>query len=191
MGTTESRLGWYIVVGSIPAVLAGLFLAQTIDDRLANPTSAAIMLIVTGLILVMAERLLTGIKSLSKLTWRDAITIGVAQMFALIPGISRSGATISAGVGRGLDRSSAARYSFLLGVTAIAGAGLIAAIDLAKSPTIGDQVLELAITFITAAIVGYVCILFLLTWVRRRNLYLFAGYCITFGVLSLLVIWLR
>ena len=123
--------------------------------------------------------------------WPDAIIIGVAQMLALIPGISRSGVTITAGLGRGLDRQAAARYSFLLGVPAIAGAGLIATIELAGSPANGDQIPQLLVTFITAAVVGYICILFLLNWVREHTFYIFSVYCIVFGILYLLFDWLR
>jgi undecaprenyl-diphosphatase len=112
------------------------------------------------------------------------------QSFALIPGISRSGVTITGGLWRGLDRPGAARFSFLLGVPAIAGAGLLAAIDLIQSPVVVDLIPQLLASFVAAAIVGYLCILFLMTWLQRRNLYLFAGYCIAFGLLNLIVIWL-
>lgn len=187
MGTVEARIGWYIAAGTIPAIIVGLFLADAIDELFANPTTAAFMLIVTGLILVMGERLLTGSITPEQMKWRDALIIGLAQALALIPGISRSGATISAGLGRGFSRPAAARYSFLLGVPAIAGAGLLAFIDLAQSPTVTQELYLLAITFITAAVVGYLCILFLLNWVRARSLYIFAAYCIPFGAVFLLI----
>ena len=121
----------------------------------------------------------------------DALVIGLAQSLALVPGISRSGITITAGLGRGLDRETAARYSFLLGVPAIAGAGLIAATELAQSPTVAEQIPQLLVTFAIAAVVGYACIHFLLSWLRQRTLYLFAAYCISFGSIYLLIHWLR
>jgi len=191
LNSVNARLGWYILVGTIPAVFAGLLFADVIDRVLADPAIAAVMLIITGLILIAGEKLLTGAKPFSKMGWRDAITIGFAQMLALIPGISRSGVTITAGLSRGLNRPDAARYSFLLGVPAIAGAGLLAALDLAGSPTVSDQIPELLVTFLVAAIVGYLCILFLLNWVRRRSLYIFAAYCISFGILFLLISSIR
>ena len=191
MATVEARWGWYIAAGSVPAVLAGLLFSGLLDQVLAKPAIAAVMLIITGLILVLGEYLLTGTKSLSEIGWQDAIVIGLAQAIALIPGISRSGITITAGLGRGLDRPSAARYSFLLGVPVIAGAGVLAAIDLAQSPTVTNQIPMLLVTFLTAAVVGYFCILFLLNWVRERSLYIFAAYCIAFGLIYLLVTWLR
>ncbi|UCG23623.1 MAG: undecaprenyl-diphosphatase UppP [Chloroflexota bacterium] len=191
LSETDSRLGWYIAAGSIPAVFVGLFFADAIDRVLAKPETAAAALIVTGIILIIGEQLVTGIKGLAQMGWADALIIGFAQAAALIPGISRSGITITAGLGRGLNRETAARYSFLLGVPAIAGAGLLAAVELAQSPTASEQAPQLLVTFLTAAIVGYACIHFLLTWLRERSLYLFAAYCIVFGVLYLLISWLR
>lgn len=186
----QSRLGWYIALGSLPAVVVGLLFADTIDNVLAKPGPAAAALIVTGIILIIGERLISGRKRLLEMRWGDALAIGFAQALALVPGISRSGVTISAGLGRGLDRETAARYSFLLGVPAIAGAGLLAALDLMNSPTISEQIPELLLTFAAAAVVGYACIHFLLTWLRQRTLYLFAGYCIAFGAIYLLLAWM-
>ena len=187
LAETESRLGWYIAVGTIPAVLAGLLLADAIDRVLAKPVPVAAALIVTGVILIIGEQLVTGVKRLPQMEWADALIIGVAQAMALIPGISRSGITITAGLGRGLDRETAARYSFLLGVPAIAGAGLIAAAELAQSPTVSEQIPQLFVTFLAAAIVGYACIHLLLSWLREHTLYLFAAYCIGFGGLYLIL----
>jgi undecaprenyl-diphosphatase len=187
LATTESRLGWYIVVGSVPAVFIGLVFGDSIDSLLAQPVTVAVALIVTGIILIVGEQLLSGNKRLSGMSWSDAIVIGAVQALALVPGISRSGVTITAGLGRGLDRETAARYSFLLGVPAIAGAGLFAAAELALSPTAAEQIPQLLVTFATAAIVGYACIHFLLTWLRNRTLYLFAVYCIAFGAIYLLL----
>jgi undecaprenyl-diphosphatase len=187
METVESRTGWYIAAGTVPAILVGFFLAGAIESLFANPTTAAMMLIVTGLILILGERILTGNTAMEDMKWSDAIFIGLAQALALIPGISRSGITISAGLGRGLSRPAAARYSFLLGVPAIAGAGLLAFIDLIQSPTIAEDISLLAITFLASAVVGYLCILFLLNWVRTRSLYIFAAYCISFGLIFLII----
>ena len=191
LAETDSRLGWYIAAGSVPAVIIGLLFAGPIDQVLAKPASAAAALIVTGVILIIGEQLVTGVKRLPQMGWADALIIGVAQALALIPGISRSGMTITAGLGRGLNRETAARYSFLLGVPAIAGAGLLAATELAQSPTASDQLPLLMVTFLTAAIVGYACIHFLLRWLREHSLYLFAAYCIVFGSIYLLASWLR
>jgi len=182
METTDSRLGWFIVIGTIPAVIAGLLLADIIDETLADPLNAAILLVFTGIILFIGERIRSAKRDFSTMRWSDAITIGLAQMVALLPGISRSGITITSGLARGLDRSAAARYSFLLGVPAIAGAGLLALVDIFQSSTIAGQVPQLVATFIVSFLVGYACIHLLLTWVRRHSLYPFAVYCLVFGL---------
>ena len=191
LAESDSRLGWHIAAGSVPAVVIGLLFANAIDQVLAKPAAAAAALIVTGVILIIGEQLVTGVKGLPQMGWADALIIGIAQALALVPGISRSGMTITAGLGRGLNRETAARYSFLLGVPVIAGAGLLAAVELAQSPTASDQLPLLTVTFLTAAIVGYACIHFLLSWLRKHSLYLFAAYCIAFGGIYLLVNWLR
>lgn len=189
--STFSRLGWYIAAGSVPAVIGGLLFNQLLERVLDNPSIAAILLIFNAGILVIGEQALSAKKSISDISMKDAIVIGLAQTVALLPGISRSGVTISTGLGRGLDRSSAARFSFLLGVPVIAGAGLLAAFELAQSPDLSEQLPQLAITFITAFLAGYLCILLLLKWVRRHSLYIFALYCALAGSLYLIIDWLR
>ena len=181
MSSENSRLGWYIAIGTIPAVIAGFVLAKPIDEQLANPAIASFMLMVTGIILILAERFDGVHKSFAKMDWLDAIIIGFIQTFALIPGISRSGVTIGAGLMRGLDRYSAAKYSFLLGIPAITGAGVIAIYDLLGSASFSDQLLPLIITLVVSFIVGYLCIHFLLTWLRGHTLNMFAVYCLLVG----------
>ena len=189
LGTTEARLGWYILVGSIPAAVAGLTLESFFDSVFGSPTAAASFLLVTAVLLVIGERLLSGAKKLADMTWADAIIIGLFQMLALFPGISRSGSTIVGGLLRGLDRSLAARYSFLLGVPAILGAGLLAILDLREANDLTQHLPVLVTSFVAAAVSGYACIYFLLSWLRQRSLYIFAIYCAVFGLTYLL--WLR
>jgi undecaprenyl-diphosphatase len=186
LGTTEARLGWYVLVGSIPAAAIGLPLSDTFDSFF-TPVMAAVALYFTALFMVLGERVYRGRKSLEHMTWTDAIIIGLAQMVALIPGISRSGSTITAGLWRGLDRGTAARYSFLLGIPAIGGAGLLAVLDLLQATNLAQQIPTLLATFITSALTGYLCIHFLLSWLKSRSLYLFVGYCVIFATGYLLV----
>jgi len=181
LGSTNARLGWYIAVGSIPAGMAGLLLEDSFEQVFGNPMAAAFFLLVTAGLLVVAERLLTGKKMLAEMTWLDAIIIGLFQMLALLPGISRSGSTITAGIWRGLNRGTAARYSFLLGVPAILGAGVLALSDLFGSGNISSQWPLFLATFLAAAAAGYACIYFLLTWLRSHSLYIFAIYCALLG----------
>jgi undecaprenyl-diphosphatase len=181
-----SRLGWQILLGTIPAALAGLLFEETFDSIFGNPTIAAVALFGTAGLLIIGERLYSGTKPLAKLSWADAIIIGLFQLLALLPGISRSGSTITGGLARDLDRATAARFSFLLGIPAIAGAGLLALLDLFGSPDVGDQLVVLGVTFVVAAVVGYLCIAFLLSWLRQHRLYPFAIYCAIFGALFLI-----
>lgn len=189
LGTTESRLGWYVLVGTIPAVLVGLPLSSKFDE-LFTPVAAAFSLIITSAFLIIGERYLSGRKALPQMSWGDAIFIGVAQTIALIPGNSRSGITISAGLVRGLDRATAARYSFLLGIPAIAGAGLLALLDLLQANDLRQQLPILITAFLTSAISGYLCIRFLLNWLKSHSLQVFIIYRVVFGLFYLLFVWL-
>lgn len=177
----NSRLGWYIAVGSIPAAVAGLTLEDFFEEIFASPMVAAFFLLVTAALLVIGERMLTGKKTIPQMSWLDAIIVGVFQMLALFPGVSRSGSTITAGLWRGLDRATAARFSFLLGIPAILGAGLLSIGDIIAAGDIAVQWPTYLATFLAAAISGYACIAFLLNWLRSHSLYIFAIYCALLG----------
>lgn len=181
MGTTESRLGWFIAVGCIPAAVTGLLLEDFFDSMFSQPVWVGFFLLVTAGLLVLGEKLLSGEKTFDTMTWADTIVIGLFQTMALFPGVSRSGSTIVGGLLRGLDRSQAARYSFLLGVPVILGAGLLSLVDIATTPVLTTSLAAYAAAFISAAVVGYLCIYFLLTWVRNHSLYIFAVYCALLG----------
>jgi undecaprenyl-diphosphatase len=184
----NARLGWQIIAGTIPAALIGLLFKDTFDQMFGEPTLAAVFLFGTAGLLVIGERLHSGTKPLEKLSWYDAIIIGLFQLIALLPGISRSGSTITGGLARGLDRATAARFSFLLGIPAIAGAGALSLIEMLSSPDAAEQLPVLGVTFVASAVVGYLCIHFLLTWLRTRRLYPFAIYCAAFGALYLILL---
>ena len=184
--TADARLGYFMVLGSIPAAIVGLLAMDFFEEQFGSPTVAAAGLLVTAAFLVIGERLKSGTKSLDRLTWLDALIIGSFQVLALFPGISRSGTTIAAGLGRGLDRPTAARFSFLVGLPAIAGAGLLSIIDIFSAQ--GSLPMgHYAAAFVAAAVVGYGCIAFLLNWVKRHTLYPFAIYCAVVGLLYLLL----
>lgn len=178
--TTESRLGWLIAVGSIPAVVLGLLFEDYLEAIFDSPVAAAFFLLITAVLLVVGERLLSGDKTPATMNWIDATIIGLFQAFALFPGVSRSGSTIVGGLIRGLDRPTATRFSFLLGVPVILGAGLFSVLDVAGSETAFAPMVYIA-GFISAALVGYGCIYFLLRWVRNHTLYIFAVYCALLG----------
>ncbi|MDQ7029859.1 MAG: undecaprenyl-diphosphate phosphatase [Ardenticatenia bacterium] len=130
LGTPEARLGWFVALGTVPAALAGLTLESLFEELFGRPTWVAFFLIGTGFLLVGSERLHGRDRGLDTLSAQDALLIGVAQALAITPGISRSGATIAAGLVRNLERAAAARFSFLLIVPAVFGAGLLQTVDL-------------------------------------------------------------
>lgn len=183
-----SRLAWYLIVATIPVALTGLLLEDFIESIFARPIFAAIFLLVTAVLLFAGERLLSGDLEIEKMNGLDALSVGIFQMVALLPGVSRSGSTIAGGLWRGLDRAAAARFSFLLGVPAIAGAGIMTVLDI-QNGGLDRQMSVYAGTFIAAAITGYLSIHFMLSWLRRHSLIPFAVYCALLGIVcSILVL---
>lgn len=177
----DSRLGWYILLGTIPVGAAGLLLTDFFETMFARPLFAAGFLLVTAALLFIGERLLSGEMELKRMDGLDALAVGIFQMLALFPGISRSGSTMAGGLWRGLDRETSARFSFLLGVPAIGGAGFLSVLEMLQEGASGQLGLYAA-TFVSSAISGYLCIHFLLSWLRRHSLIPFAIYCACFGV---------
>ncbi|MCX6042777.1 MAG: undecaprenyl-diphosphate phosphatase, partial [Caldilinea sp.] len=124
----DARTAWFIVVGTLPAVAAGLLFDDLLESFFLNPLAVGCFLLVTAVLLWLSEQLVLrsgGGRALTQMQWLDAAAIGVAQALALLPGVSRSGSTIAAGLARGIRRDQAARFSFLLGTPAILGAGLL------------------------------------------------------------------
>jgi undecaprenyl-diphosphatase len=189
--SAQARLAWMIVLGSVPAALAGFLFEDFFEDLFGRPAAAAGLLLVTAGLLATSERLSHQERSMSEIGWLDAALIGLAQAFAIMPGISRSGATIAAGMARGVHRETAARFSFLLGTPVIFGAGLFKLLDLMGTGELGDLWGVLIVGFFVAAISGYVCIRWLLSFLARRPLYVFAAYCALFGLFNLAVVLVR
>jgi undecaprenyl-diphosphatase len=183
----DARLFWFVVLGTIPAALIGWKLEDFFETLFARPVPAASFLLVTAALLVASERLGRCEHDLDKLTWLDALIVGLAQALAIFPGISRSGATIAAGLMRGLRRESAARFSFLLATPIILGAGLLKLIDLAQMGDLATQAPALVAGFLSAGVVGFGCIHFLMRYLQRQRLYPFAIYCAVAGSACLLV----
>lgn len=183
----DARLAGCILLGTVPAAAIGYLLDEFFEGMFARPRAAAALLLVTALLLAVSERLGRRERDLDTLTWLDAVLIGFGQALAIFPGISRSGATIAAGMGRGLRRTAAARFSFLLATPIIFGAGLFKLLDLAQEGALRAQVTVLLVGLVAAATVGSVCIHFLLRFLRRHPLYLFAAYCAVIGIVGLLL----
>jgi undecaprenyl-diphosphatase len=187
VGEPEARIAWLIIVGTLPAALMGYVGEDFFESLFAAPAWAAGLLLVTGLILALSEWLGKRWKEPHQLAFLDSILIGIAQGFAIAPGISRSGATIAAGLFRGLKREAAARYSFLLATPIIFGAGLLQLLDLFEVENATARLPPLILGFLAAALSGYLCIRFLLAYLQRGKLYAFAIYCWLAGGASLLI----
>jgi undecaprenyl-diphosphatase len=172
-----SRMGWYLVLATIPAVIAGLLFKNLVEAAFASPLASALFLFGTAALLVIAERVGKRNRQFDSTSWKDALIVGLFQVISLLPGISRSGSTISGGMIRNLDRPSAARFSFLMSVPVMLGAGALAVFDLIKLPNFSVQIPILVAGFITSAIVGYLSIRWLLSYLAKRPLYLFVIYC--------------
>jgi undecaprenyl-diphosphatase len=183
----QARLFWLILLGTVPAALAGWLLEDFFMRMFARPAAAAAFLLVTAALLTISEWLGRRERDLNPLAWPDALAVGLAQALAIFPGISRSGATIAAGLAQGLRREAAARFSFLLATPIILGAGLLEVIGLAQNGDLATQAPALVIGFLSAGIVGFGCIHFLLRYLQRRQLYPFAVYCAVVGVACLIV----
>ena len=189
--TTEARLAWLIILSAIPAGLLGFFLEDFFEQLFAAPLAVSILLLVTGGLIWISERLGRRVMPLAQMGWRDALSIGVAQGFAIAPGISRSGATISAGLLRGLERDAAARFSFLMVIPVIAGAAGFQMLDAVSAGLSLADGLSLVAGFMAALVSGYVAIRFLLGYVRQHSLRPFAYYVWAVGLLGIALSVLR
>ncbi len=188
---TEARLAWLIIVGTLPATLMGFFGENFFESLFSSPGRVAALLLVTGGILALSERLGKRQRSMDDLGWLDSLLIGLAQALAIAPGISRSGATIAMGLLRGVEREAAARYSFLLSTPIVFGGALLPLTELLQGGAAEIQLSPLVIGFVAAAISGYLCIRFLLAYLQRGKLYVFATYCWLAGVASLTIFLMR
>ena len=180
------RLVGLLIISTIPAALAGLLLEEQIENLFDSLLAVGIALIVTGLIL-LSVNWLAGRKEQRQTTAFDALLIGTAQVVALVPGISRSGTTIAAGLARGLHRDWAPRFAFLLSAPVILGGTVFQVIRLVQNP-IGSQQLGIYLLGgLTAAISGYFAVHLVVRVVRAGNLIYFSGYCILVGIITAVI----
>ena len=185
--TPERNLGIYIIVATVPALLAGYLLKDAIEALFKQPMlEASIRLFTAAVLLTLAERLTKKNRTLASMTWFDALIVGLMQVIAVFPGASRSGTTISGGMFRGFDRPSAARFAFLMSVPVMLAAGGYEMLDVLKMPDLGRFLPPLAVGFLTAAIVGWFAIKWLIDYLSKRSLYGFAIYCAVIGTVVLL-----
>ncbi len=186
--TTAGRLARLIAVGTIPAIAAGVLLDDYIEAHLRTPAVAAFTLAAGAILMLVAERVHTRARTEGTLTMGNALLIGAAQASALVPGVSRSGSTIAVGMLLGLRRDAAARFTFLLGIPAIAGAGAREALALGEMEPTGDMLLLFVTGMIVSAVVGYLTIKYFLRFLAGHRLDAFAYYRLALAAAT--VVWL-
>lgn len=179
--SAPKRFSWLIIIGTIPTGIIGLFLKDAVESIFRGTLFVGIFLIITGLLLYYAERHKSGKTTAKNMSFKEAIFIGLCQGLAVLPGVSRSGSTISSGLCVGLEREYAARYSFLLSVPAVIGAGVIQIKDIA---TIDISVTVLLAGFISSVVFGYLSIKLLMKMIKGWSLNVFAYYCWIVGLLT-------
>jgi undecaprenyl-diphosphatase len=184
--TPDTWLGLYILLATIPALLAGYLLRDAVETLFRQPLlQAATRLFSAAILLTLAESLTKKNRQLDSMTWLDALIVGLFQIIAVFPGASRSGSTISGGMFRGFDRPSAARFAFLMSVPVMLAAGTYELLDVLQMPGLGAFLPPLAVGFVSAAIVGWFAIRWLITYLGRHSLYVFAVYCAIVGAVTL------
>ncbi len=187
----ESRLGWFVILATIPAGLTGLLLKDKVEAAFSNPMLTALMLFITAILLTLSEVLSKKTRETSELTWLDSLIIGAFQAVSIFPGISRSGATISGGLFRGLKRQDAARFSFLLAIPIMTAAGVLALKDLLAVPGLASFLPVVLIGFVASGLIGYFVIRWFLNFLKTKSLLPFALYCALLAVAVLLILGVR
>ncbi|NCP64733.1 MAG: undecaprenyl-diphosphate phosphatase [Paraglaciecola sp.] len=184
----DSKLAWWIIVATIPAIIVGYLLKDFVEGYGRSALVIASTTIIFGLLLWYADRTAKLTKSMADMSWKNAILIGIAQAIAVIPGTSRSGITMTAGLMLGLDRESAARFSFLLSIPVILGAGLLATVDLISSPALVDW-LALLTGALISFVCAYTCIFLFLAWISRIGMLPFVIYRLLLGTVLLVYVF--
>lgn len=179
----QARLGWYVILATIPAGLAGILLKSKVEETFANPILTSIFLFGTALLLIIAEVIGKKSRVLSELNWKNALWIGLFQAISIFPGISRSGSCISGGMTQNLKRKDAAHFGFLMAIPIMLAAGLVSLLDLFKINLLSQFMPVVLIGTITAAVVGYLVIAWMLKFLNKYSLYPFSIYCFLLGLM--------
>lgn len=187
MLTRDHRVAGAVVLATIPAAIVGIGIKKGLNDHQADLILENVLLVgclfpVTALMLVFAMRRTPGDTDYTELSYSRALLIGVAQAFAILPGISRSGTTIAAGIACGLRRESAATFAFLMAIPAIAGAGVLEGLDILQDGGTGTPLAVLAVGFVVSFLVGWASLRLLIRFVRQGTLSIFAWYLIPLGI---------
>lgn len=177
----DAKLGWWIILGTLPIVVLGLLFQDAIESTLRSLWFVAISLIVFGLLLGVADRLGKKVRPIEKLTWKHGLIYGFAQAAALIPGVSRSGGTITAGLFMGYKREAAARYSFLLAIPAVLGSGFYQVFKVIKAPTNDTPWSMTIIATVVAFVIALFVIGFFMRYISKRSFMPFVIYRVIIG----------
>lgn len=193
----DVRLGWFIILGSVPIVVLGILFQNAIETTLRSLWIVAFTLIIFGILLGIADFVGRKELRLKQLTWPHAVVFGLAQALALIPGVSRSGGTITAGLFLGYERKAAARYSFLLAIPAVFGSGLFQVYKSIKEPCLAAaknctpelfSPAEIGVATLIAGIVGFVVIAFFMSYISKRSFLPFVIYRVLLGGLLIVLL---
>lgn len=186
-GQFDARMGWFIIIGSLPIVVLGVLLKDVIEEDFRNLWIVGTTLVVMGIVLGLADRFSSDDREIKQITLKDAVLMGVAQAMALIPGVSRSGATISMGRVLGFEREAATRYAFLLAIPAVVGAGLF---ELKEIPGGGNSYGwgPTLVATVVSFLVGYAAIAWLLRYVSTNSYTPFVIYRVLLGTATLILL---
>ena len=187
-GHEDARMGWYVIVGSLPIVILGILLKDVIEEDFRSLWIIGTTLIVLGIVLGIADRVGRSDRTIHRMTLQHAIYLGLAQAMALIPGVSRSGATISMGRFLGYEREAATRFAFLLAIPAVVGAGIF---ELREIPGGHNDygVVPTLVATVVSFLVGYAAIAWLLRYVSTKSYLPFVIYRILLGSVTLILVW--
>ena len=181
----RSRLAWLLALATLPGVLSGFFLKDAVEMVFGSPAMTAFFLFGTAFLIIVGEFIGKRNRTIESMKWLDAVFIGLFQAISIFPGISRSGSTITGAMMRNIKRQDASRFSFLMAIPIMLGAGAVSVIDLIKSQTLYTSLLPISIGFISAGITGFFAIRWLISFISRNNFLPFAIYCILLGAVTL------
>ncbi len=184
----DARMGWFVLLGTVPLAIFGLLLEKKIDTSFRSLKLIAVALIVLALVLALAEAISKRNRRLEQMTWGQSQAIGWAQVLALIPGTSRSGVTITAGLLQGLDRESAARFSFLLSIPAITLAGVYKLFKVLRQTHLGAEIGPYLLAMVVAGVFAYIVVRWFLGYMKEHNTGVFIVYRILLGLALLFML---
>ncbi len=184
---TYQKLSWLIIIATIPAAVIGKLLESRIESSFRNPLLIAATLSIVGITLFVVDKYGSKLKTLTHITWLNSLIVGLSQAVALFPGVSRSGATMIAGLAQGFKREDAAKFSFLIAIPITLGAGLLKLPDIAHI----QNHLQLVVGFLSSAIFGFLAIKYMLKYIASRSFAIFTWYRLVLAVIILIVYFSR